>query len=264
MDTTIFFYTGTGNSLWTARKLAEKSGIAELIPLALTGHGPIRTDTQRIGIAFPVHIWGLPQPVIDFVRRLENDSKKYYFALAVNAGQVAASLLQLNRLLAEKGLPLHGGFSIYLPSNYIPWGGAIAEEKQQKLFKNTLDKINVIAETILACVTKPPEHGPRWQNIFLSALYHLSFSRVAGMDKSFWSDEKCTGCGICKKICPAGNIILSSKKPVWQHRCDQCFACLQWCPEEAIQYGKTTRAKKRYHHPEISLCDMLACVPYRD
>jgi len=24
-------------------------------------------------------------------------------------------------------------------------------------------------------------------------------------------------------------------RPVWQHHCEQCFACLQWCPKEAIQ-----------------------------
>ncbi|MEN6358816.1 MAG: hypothetical protein ABFD59_01960 [Smithella sp.] len=50
----------------------------------------------------------------------------------------------------------------------------------------------------------------------------------------------------------------ASFAPAWHHRCEQCFACIQWCPEEAIQYGKGTRNKKRCHHPEISLKDMLA------
>jgi Pyruvate/2-oxoacid:ferredoxin oxidoreductase delta subunit len=81
------------------------------------------------------------------------------------------------------------------------------------------------------------------------------------MDKSFWADEKCNNCAICEKICPTQNILIKSSKPVWQHRCDQCFACLQWCPEEAIQYGKNTSKKKRYRHPEIKLSEMLACVP---
>ncbi len=29
-------------------------------------------------------------------------------------------------------------------------------------------------------------------------------------------------------------------------------------PEEAIQYGKSTKNKKRYRHPDISLRDMMA------
>ena len=78
------------------------------------------------------------------------------------------------------------------------------------------------------------------------------------MDKSFFADEKCTSCGICEKLCPAGNIVITEGKAVWQHRCEQCFACLQWCPAEAIQYGKNTKSKKRYHHPEISLKDIIA------
>ena len=109
----------------------------------------------------------------------------------------------------------------------------------------------------------PPVKVPLWLKFFLSSIYRFSYSSVSCMDKSFWADEKCTGCGICEKICPAQNISLMDGKPQWQHRCEQCFACLQWCPEEAIQYGKGTAKKKRYHHPEITLKDMLACVPKR-
>ncbi|PKN06196.1 MAG: 4Fe-4S ferredoxin, partial [Deltaproteobacteria bacterium HGW-Deltaproteobacteria-7] len=111
---------------------------------------------------------------------------------------------------------------------------------------------------------RPPEKGPLWQNLIFSMIYRKSLPYVARMDKSFLADEKCNSCGICEKICPARNIRIVSGKPVWQHRCEQCFACIQWCPEEAIQYGKNTITKKRYHHPDISLKDMLACAPGKD
>jgi ferredoxin len=261
MENTIYFYSGTGNSLWTARKLAHACANTELIPIPLTVQGEIRTDARRVGIIFPVHIWGLPEPVIRFIQRIAADPLKYYFALAVNAGQVAAALLQLRELMQQRGLLLHSGFSINLPTNYIPWAGAIAAEKQQKLFDNTQIKINLISQIILAEKKQPPERGLFLLNIILSALYRLSFSKVPQMDKSFFADDKCSGCKICEKICPANNITVTDAKPLWQHHCEQCFACLQWCPEEAIQYGKNTAAKKRYHHPEVKLSDMLACVP---
>jgi len=253
----IYFYTGTGNSLWTARKLSESLDNTELVPLKPATQHTINSSARGIGLIFPVHIWGLPKPVIDFIKRLEADPKKYYFALAVNAGQVAATLIQLKELMKQRGLKLAAGFDICLPSNYIPWGGAITEEKQLELFNNTKRKIELISKIIAAREEQAPEHGPWWQNIFLSALYRLSFSHVATMDKSFWADEKCTGCRICEKICPAQNIIITAQKPIWQHNCEQCFACLQWCPAEAIQYGKKTAKKKRYHHPEVTLKDML-------
>ena len=264
MKTTIFFYTGTGNSLWTAKMLAEKLSNAELVPITLTGSGKVKTDSENVGFIFPVHIWGIPPPVIDFVDRLETDPAKYYFAVGVNAGQVAATLIQLNNLLQKKNSKLSSGFSICMPSNYIPWGGAPSREKQQERFNEASGKINFIASSIRAKEEKELEKGPIWQNIFLSAMYRLSFAHVPKMDKSFLADEKCTSCEICEKICPAQNIKMMSRKPVWQHHCEQCFACIQWCPEEAIQYGKSTARKKRYHHPEITLKDMLACVPPRN
>jgi NAD-dependent dihydropyrimidine dehydrogenase PreA subunit len=260
MKTTIYFYTGTGNSLWIAQKLSLLLTETELIPMALTGSGTINTDSEKVGFIFPVHIWGIPHPVINFLNRLETKRAKYYFALAVNAGQVAATLIQLKNLLQQKSSKLSLGFSICMPSNYIPWGGAISQSKQQKKFDEALGKIGRIAPSILAKEDKEPEKGPTWQNILFSTIYRLTFSHVPKMDKSFWADEKCTNCGICEKICPAQNIKMINGKPVWQHHCEQCFSCIQWCPEESIQYGKGTVKKKRYHHPEISIKDMLACV----
>ena len=261
METTIFLYTGTGNSLWTAKKLSAVLKNTELIPVTLAGKDRINTNSKNIGFIFPVHICGIPLRMVDFLNRLEADSAKYYFAVAVNAGQVAATLIQLKNLLQNKNIKLSSGFSVCMPSNYIPWGGAIAQEKQQQKFNEALDKISRIASSISGKEEKAPEKGPAWQNIFFSAINRLSFSHIPKMDKSFLADEKCTGCGICEKVCPAQNILLIYGKPAWQHHCEQCFACLQWCPEEAIQYGRSTAKKKRYHHPEITLKDMLACVP---
>ena len=261
MKTLIYFYTGTGNSLWTAKKLSEQLGNTELYPLTLTGKESIHPSVENIGLIFPVHIWGMPSLVIDFVNRLEVKTAKYYFAIAVNAGQVAATLLQLKKIMQAKGLNISAGFSIELPSNYIPWGGAPAQEKQQKKFTEALKKISCISAIIKAHEAKDPDKGPLWQNILFSALYRMAFPQIPKMDKSFWADAKCTGCRICEKICPVQNILMSEDKPAWQHHCEQCFACLQWCPETAIQYGKNTEKKKRYHHPEIKLQDMLACVP---
>ncbi len=263
MKTTIYCYTGTGNSLWTARKIAGCLGQTELIPL--NGHKgkSFSCDAEYLGVVFPVHIWGVPPPVIKFLSQLQADPARYIFAVAVNAGQVAATLIQLQKFLQSKHLQLASGFSIDLPSNYIPWGGAVSQDKQQKKFSAALAKIERIAGVVRNKENLPPEKGPLWQNMIFSLIYRKSLPYVARMDKSFFADEKCSSCGICEKICPAGNIRMASGKPAWQHRCEQCFACIQWCPEEAIQYGKGTTNKKRYHHPDISLKDMLACAAGR-
>lgn len=260
MKTTIFFYTGTGNSLWTARKLAGFLEPSELIPLSREKKQLNPLDADCAGLVFPVHIWGIPPPVLDFLQNWTIKPTQYIFALAVNAGQVAATLLQLQNVLSAKGLRLSSGFSIELPSNYIVWRGAVSSDQQQKKFTAALKKIESIAVIIRQKKQQPPEKGPFWQNPFFSWTYRQSFPHISKMDKSFNADEKCRACRICEKICPAHNILIVQGKPVWQHRCEQCFACIQWCPEEAIQYGKCTSSKKRYHHPDVSIKDMLDSV----
>jgi ferredoxin len=258
MNASLYYYTGTGNSLWIARMLARELGDARTIPVSRISSDTIEIRGDAVGIIFPVHIWGVPHPVITFVNALISDSSRYYFAVAVNAGQVAATLLQLKKLMDAKGLTLSSGFEIAMPSNYIPWGGPGPKDKQILKFTKAGEKIKAIADVVAKREQRPVERGPLWQNILFTWLNRLAFPHVPSMDKSFRADEKCNFCGICKTVCPCGNIKLQAGRPVWLHHCEQCLACIQWCPPEAIQFGKKTPRYERYHHPEVTLSDMTA------
>ena len=43
------------------------------------------------------------------------------------------------------------------------------------------------------------------------------------------------------------NITLQTGKPVWGQNCTHCMACICYCPAEAIEYGKKSLGKPRYH-----------------
>jgi len=256
METKLYIYTGTGNSLWVARQLALelKDTTLQFMPLLSK---EIRVEADRIGLVFPVHIWGLPSRVIQFINHLQATPETYFFALAVNAGQPAATLLQLEKLLSTRGRSLAAGWSFVMPSNYTPWGGPGPIDAQQRLFSKAREKVKALAGTILGGEQKEVDKGPLWQNIAFSWIYSMSFRSVRKMDKKFWVDDKCNRCGICSEVCPSGNIEVINGKPGWLHRCEQCLACLQWCPQEAIQYGAKTVKYPRYHHAEVILKDML-------
>jgi len=256
MKTQLYVYTGTGNSLWIARQLALelREATLEFMPYL---SGELKVEADRVGIIFPVHIWGLPIHVIQFINHLQVKPETYLFALAVNAGQPAATLLQLKKLMSTHEWSLAAGYSIAMPSNYTPWGGPGPIDTQQKLFGEAQEKVKASAGSVLRGERKKVDKGPLWQNILFSLIYKISFRSAYKLDKNFWVDDKCNSCGICSKVCPAGNIETLNEKPVWLHRCEQCLACLQWCPQEAIQYGEKTAKYPRYHHPEVMLKDML-------
>jgi Fe-S-cluster-containing hydrogenase component 2 len=257
MKIQLYVYTGTGNSLWVARQLALELQEATVEFMPCRSNNFESAEAGGVGVIFPVHIWGLPNHVIRFIHHLQVNPETYLFALAVNAGQPAATLLQLKKLLSTRGLSLSSGYSIVLPSNYIPWGGPGPADTQQRLFGEAREKIKAVAAAVRHGEHHDVERGPLWQNIPFSLIYRVSFRKVTKMDKQFWADDKCNHCRICAKICPASNIEMADGKPRWLHRCEQCMACIQWCPQEAIQYGKKTVNYLRYHHPEVTLEDML-------
>lgn len=255
MNATIYTYTGTGNSLWAARTLAELLPGSLVRPMTRLGFPAPATET--VGLVFPVYMWGLPAAVRDFVDRLDLQPGAYLFAVAVNAGQVAGTLLQLQKRCARRGLRLASGLSLVLPSNYIPWGGPGSEAAQQKRIQEARSRLDAFAPNVQERRVAKVDRGPLWQRLLFTPIYRQVFPRIPGMDRAFTVDERCTSCGICARVCPAGNINLDGGRPTWRHQCEQCLACLQWCPVQAIQFGPKTEGLPRYHHPEIDLATLL-------
>jgi len=52
MSATIFYYTGTGNSLWTARRVADELGNAELFSVAEYKDENKTINSEIVGLVF--------------------------------------------------------------------------------------------------------------------------------------------------------------------------------------------------------------------
>jgi ferredoxin len=194
-----------------------------------------------------------------FLKKLKPVHAKYFFSVVTLGGEnPAGTLLQTKKRLARQNIKLSSGFAVQMPTNYIVWGGAISEDRQKKMFDKWNEGIDRIINIIKNQKENEIEAGSFISNLFLSkVLYSISIPNFNRMDKSFLADSNCDQCGICKKICPSGNIELKDGKPVWNQKCEQCLACIQWCPREAIQYGNKTKERKRYTNPYISLKELI-------
>ncbi|MCB4792760.1 MAG: EFR1 family ferrodoxin [Elusimicrobia bacterium] len=257
MKTTIYYFTGTGNSLKVARDIAGGLGETELIPIAKAIKNDVKPSADRIGLIFPVYVWGVPVIVTNFVKKLEA-TDKYFFSVVTYGGMPASTVNQLKNLLRGRNIKLSAGFGVKMPGNYVPLYGAYPEKTCNELYDKEKNKIKEIIEYIKAGREGRCEDNSFIVNwIFSGIIYNLSVSKMHEASKKFWVKDTCTKCGLCEKICPVKNIRLDQGKPVWDKRCEQCLACIQWCPVEAIQFGKSTETRKRYRHPEIKVEDLF-------
>ena len=78
-------------------------------------------------------------------------------------------------------------------------------------------------------------------------------------------ENKCTGCGSCEKICPAGAIhIVNNKSVINGLKCIGCASCIAVCPFAAIdvnwESGGGTLQKKMVEYAYAVLKDKKKCV----
>lgn len=260
METILYYFTGTGNSLAVARGLSSVMGECKLVPMVyeMKKSGTIEPRADRVGIVNPLYFFGLPSIVAKFAHRLNLSHAGYTFSVITMGGRGAsAAFSQLDRIL--KGGPgkkgLDAAFSIQMPGNYILLYDAPDMESLEKTLMKSGSRIKEIGEM----VKEGKKVSPPWSPV--AALVHqLVYPRfirhVHGADTKFFVDDRCNGCGTCTRVCPVDNIRIENNRPEWLHNCQQCMACIQFCPTNAIQAEKT-EGRRRYHHPGITIDDMV-------
>jgi ferredoxin len=251
MTTQIFYFSGTGNSLALAKKLAEKLENTEVISIPSALKNNIKPNAEAIGIVYPVYATGMPIIIEKFLETLKDSRDAYLFAVSNYALLAGNSLLLLNKLLRKNEIELSSGFIIKMPHNFIPLFNATPLEKQKQRFAAAEKKIDKIAEIIKARKTNKLERHFFPPTLLSQLIYNQCKKALVCNANNFRVDEKCNSCGLCAKVCQFGNIKIENGKPVWGDYCEQCMACLQWCPKEAIQFRSISKKRRRYHHPDI-------------
>lgn len=290
MAGTVFYFTGTGNSLAIARTLADRLDLKPVNIASLNHTQAIAPEAGIMGIIAPVYHGTLPLILTRFIDKLSSLESRYIFAVCTYGDHPGLFMEYLRDRLAARGGKLSAGFGLHMPYNYVtPPAGLknfynsftlreIDPAVEQRLLVTADEKTEYIAAAIQSRQTGILETDSVFITRLVDALNlhetmgKSSWSKITGlnepssltfdevrlrMDKAFTVDDSCTGCGTCEKICPVDDIQLVNGRPIWQHHCEQCFACLQWCPSQAIQFRNNTAGQKRYHHPRVSLHDMI-------
>ena len=254
MCNTIYWFSGTGNSLYAAKLLAELIGNTALVQITndVLASTAVGGEGCKIGFVFPSYYGDLPRIVRFYVEKLNILPETDLFTVVTIGAFGQGSVKAMEELLVSKGLTLRYGIGVRMSANYILnydpaiFGAKSARRVNKKLNKAD-QKIRRITDDIIS-----GKHQIKKNTLTAKTLYE----NVEALDSDFTVTEKCTGCGLCERMCPVENIKLINDKPTWLHHCEHCVACISWCPVVAIEYGQITKQRVRYHNPLIKSAEL--------
>lgn len=261
----ILYFTATGNCLYVARQLVESEAQLLSIP-QMVKQNQYEFEADEIGIVYPVYGHMPPNMVRNFIKKAKLKAE-YKFAILTYGARKCDSVEIWNNISDKGGNTFDYISTLIMVDNWLP---NFDMNEQVKMDKNIPENLQQIAEDL--------SHRRHWHEPVSEEerQMHKGFLSISGLDPEvgflkkseqyFTVTENCIGCGACTDVCPRGNYEFTSKGIAMQGDCDFCFACIQNCPQKAIQFKKSdedpllARGERnpnaRYRNENISLMDI--------
>lgn len=227
-------FSGLGNSAAVARLLSE------LLP----------DDFADPVWVFPVYAWGVPPIVARHMANLDLTGKLVH--MVCTCGSETGHIdRQWRDLVTARGGMVGGIYSVVMPRSYVcmPFMNTDPRLLVDKKLRDARERVATIASCIAARqntvdLTLGPLPG------FLSRVVYPWFFASLMKTEKFHCADSCSGCGICARSCPNGNIKIENGRPQWGKECTWCLRCYHSCPSHSVAYWRFTRKKGQYLHPD--------------
>ena len=250
----ILCFSGTGNSRYIARRIAEAlpDHVVDLnAKIKTADRSPMQTRRDLI-VVTPTYAWRIPRIVWEWLSKTEFPSAQRIWFVMDCGGEIGNAAAYNRQLAEQKHLRYMGTAQIIMPENYIAMFRAPKADEAREI---TAAAEPAIADTIACIKAEQPFPAPR-NNLydrFMSGPVNPVFYKFFVKAAAFRANDTCIGCGQCVQNCPLNNITLKNGKPIWGKQCTHCMACICYCPTEAIEYGKKSAGKPRYHFEQMKL-----------
>lgn len=248
----IYYFTGTGNSEFVAKKIAEKTEMqtVNIYECICEGKTFAPTEGETLVFATPTHGWRVPRIVSDWISSGElNGAHKVYFVMTCGS-DIGNAEKHCKALCSKLGFELMGVGEVVMPENYVAMFYVPNDDEAKAIVKKALPVIDGFAELIAQ--GKPfPERRGGFADGLKSGIVNAAFYSMFVKADKFYATDACISCGRCAVNCLTHNIKLKNGKPVWGDNCVHCMKCICDCPEGAIEYGKASLGKPRYHCPDM-------------
>lgn len=261
----ILYFTATGNCLYAARQLADESTTLLSIP-QLVREKRYSLEADEIGLVYPIYGHMPPTMVRDFIRKARL-SAPYKFAVLTYGNRKCSAVEIWDAISRNAGQPFDYIATLLMVDNWLP-NFDMAE--QVKINKRIPEQLHRIGADI---ASRRHWHEPVTAE---ERQQHAEFLQRSGADpekgflmrseRYFTVTDACTDCAVCTEVCPRGNYRLTAGGVKMEGDCDFCFACIQNCPQSAIQFQKRPddpligkgekNPNARYRNEHVSLWDI--------
>lgn len=261
----VLYFTGTGNCLYIARQLAGKEGEILSIP-QLMRKKQFEIEADEIGLVYPIYGHMPPYMVREFIKKAQLKAE-YKFAVLTYGMRKCNAVEIWDGISRKAGNVFDYIGTIVMVDNWLP---NFDMNEQMKIDKHIPEN--------LAKITSDLSNRRRWHEPVTQEEreQHEGFMSLSGLDpevgflmkadRSFRVTDDCIHCGICTYVCPRGNYQLTGQGVKMQGDCEFCFACIQNCPQRAIQFkknedgtwpdGSEKNPNARYRNENVSLMEL--------
>lgn len=269
MKVLILYFSGTGNTQFIAEEI-YRGLINNNVNTDIASVEDFKPeDTKKFDIVlfgFPVYACDMPQFLEEYFDRISVPNMKGIYLFSTLGFYGGDSLRKVGKRLTTKGCIVLGGQEIRMPGS----DGLAFVKKDSKFAAKALSRdYSKIAEiekvvAFISSINKDVNDRDNNQDInsygyglklkittkLIDPLFYLILRPMEKIIKrKLRADSKCVRCGICEKVCPSKNIIVTEEGVKFSNKCYVCLRCVHQCPKESIQIGKMTVNKFRWKGP---------------
>ena len=247
----VIYFTGTGNSRFLAKLVAEQLNDEIVCAGEHIQKGSYPQFSSQAPYVFvaPTYAWRMPRVFETWIRACRfAGSRKAYYILSCGSG-IGGAGRYAKELSDAMGFVHMGTAAIQMPENYI----AVFSAPDAGKVPGILERARGRAKDVAACIRaqEPLAETPvTMLGRLCSGFLNEGCYRFSMRAEKFYATDACISCGKCAQECVLNNITLKDGKPVWGNHCTHCMACICKCPVEAIEYGKHSKGLRRYVCPE--------------
>jgi len=258
MKNVIYYFSGTGNNLVIAKRLARELGDTDVFSIiTLLENKQINSDYQLVGFTVPSYFSHIPPIAVECMKNLKFTNQQKIFTIVGCGGNRGRAIEDMRQLIKDSGKSVSNEFMIMLPGNNILSYNAFPAWYQNMTVNGSYRKINKIAKILkIGSNGKPLGKGLLYSSKYEDRLQN-TIRKFSEIGLQYEVSDACTKCGKCVKVCPVHNISINNSEVIFGDKCQQCMACIQWCPNKAIDYNGIAKNRNRYHHPDICYEDLI-------